>query len=42
MAGWIGADPVITPPSAQIGAASAKFEYLRRRAILDYQMGALR
>ena len=28
--------------SGQIGAASAKFEYLRRRAVLDYQMGALR
>ncbi len=28
--------------SARIGAASAKFEYLRRRAVLDYQMGALR
>ena len=28
--------------SAQIGAASARFEYLQRRAALDYEMGALR
>ncbi len=28
--------------SAQIGAASARFDYLGRRAELDYQMGALR
>jgi outer membrane protein len=28
--------------SAQIGAAGAKFNYLARRAALDYQMGALR
>ena len=28
--------------SAQIGTASARFDYLARRAILDYQMGVLR
>jgi outer membrane protein len=28
--------------SAQIGAAGAKFDYLAKRAALDYQMGALR
>jgi hypothetical protein len=28
--------------SAQIAAASAKYEYLSRRAELDYEMGALR
>jgi len=28
--------------SAQIGTASARFDYLARHAILDYQMGALR
>jgi outer membrane protein len=28
--------------SAQIGAANAKFDYLTRRAELDYETGALR
>jgi outer membrane protein len=28
--------------SAQIGTASARFDYLARHAILDYQMGVLR
>ena len=32
----------LTQASAQIGAAVAKFDYLSRRAVLDYTTGALR
>ena len=32
----------LTQVSAQIGAAVAKFDYLSRRALLDYTTGALR
>ncbi len=31
-----------TQTAAQIGAASAKYDYLIRRALLDYTMGAIR
>jgi outer membrane protein len=30
-----------TQTAAQIGAASAKYEYLNRRALLDYTTGAI-